>query len=88
MSHYTVKEGWLTIKIKKVLRHDEHGTILVNLVRSSMFKQMLEPPLWDGEYTVIEGRKRFGAEQRLKDLDIPPLCYPVMQNDTLQQKGF
>jgi len=81
MSHYTVKEDWLTVKIKKALRHDEYDSNFVNLVRSSMFRQMLEPPLWDGEYTVIEGKKCSGAEQSLKNLDIPPLCYPVTPKD-------
>jgi hypothetical protein len=79
MSHYAVKEDWLTLKIKRALRHDEYGTNFIGLVRSSIFIQMLEPPLWDGEYTILEGRKRFRAEQRLKDLDIPPLCYPIIQ---------
>lgn len=65
---------WLIIKIGKALRHTEEDIALVNIIRSTIFRQMLEPPLWNGQYTVLEGRIMTGGERRLKDiLSVSPL---------------
>ena len=77
MSHYIIDKDWLTIKMRKALRHKECDIILLNLFRSVIFKQMLEPPIWDGTYTIIEGRYIIGTEVRLHSLDVFPLCEVV-----------
>ena len=72
MSHYILDDQWLIIKIDKPL-HTEADIVLLSLIRSLIFRQMLEPPRWDGTYTVIEGRYMLGAERRLKEVGIHPL---------------
>ena len=73
MSSYTLKGDWLTISINKPCDklEDLH---LLKLFRSVIFRQMLEPPLFDFDenITIVEGRKMHGAEYRLEQLGILP----------------
>jgi hypothetical protein len=59
-------DDWLVVRLGKVLRHTEDDIALVNMFRSLVFRQMLEPPVWDGEDTVLEGRKTTDAELQLE----------------------
>ena len=71
MSYFVVSDSeWIRVHVKKTLRHRKEDYALVSLLRGCAFRQMLEPPLWDGTYTILEGKKRHGAEERLADLGV------------------
>ena len=67
MNRYRVDDEWITV-YTRALRHRSEDIALLQTLRSVVFRQMLEPPLWDGACTVIEGRRRVGAEHRLQAL--------------------
>ena len=71
MNQFSSDGEWLTIQTH-VLRHCLADTETLRLLRSVVFHQMLEPPLFDGRYTVIEGRMARGAEKRLVALGFRP----------------
>ena len=60
-------DDWLIIHTR-CLRHRSEDVALLQTLRSVVFRQMLEPPMWDGKNTIIEGRPMVGAQHRLKDL--------------------
>ena len=59
--------GWLTIHTR-TLRHITEDIALLQTLRSVVFRQMLEPPTWDGAHTIIEGRPMAGSKERLRAL--------------------
>lgn len=59
--------GWLTIHTR-TLRCITEDIALLQTLRSVVFRQMLEPPTWDGTQTIIEGRPMKGSKERLKAL--------------------
>lgn len=68
MSSYEIGDAWLKIAIDKPIRHTEEDVTLMQLLRCRAFRQMLEPPLWDGLCTILEGRPMLGAEECLRVL--------------------
>ena len=51
MSYYVIVGSWLTVK--RILREDD--ALLLQILRSCVFRQVLDHPLWDGTFTLIEG---------------------------------
>ena len=60
-------DDWLIIHTR-CLRHRSEDVALLQTLRSCVFRQMLEPTIWDGTKTIIEGRPMVGAQHRLKAL--------------------
>ena len=71
MNRFVVDHDWLTVRTRP-LRHRPEDIALLQTLRSVVFRQMLEPPLWDGTCTVIEGRCMTGAAHRLQALGFQP----------------
>lgn len=71
MNRYRLEEYWLTI-YTRTLRHRSEDLALLQTLRFAAFRQMLEPPVWDGAQTIIEGRPRRGAGHRLQALGFTP----------------
>lgn len=72
MNRYHLDGDWLTIRTR-TLTHRSEDLALLQTLRIAAFRQMLEPPLWDGVQTVIEGRPRHGAGHRLQALGFVPV---------------
>lgn len=67
MDCYRIGPDWVTVHTR-ILVHRSEDVALLKTLRSAVFRQMLEPPAWDGTRTVLEGRPRVGAEHRLQSL--------------------
>ena len=67
MNYFKMQTDWLTIRTR-CLKHVSEDIALLQTLRSVIFRQMLEPPLWDGTNTIIEGRPMKGASHRLEAL--------------------
>ena len=70
MNYFLMKDGWITIYMNKNTYSTINDTILLELFKSVIFKQMLEPPIRNEVYMIVEGRMILGAEKRLKTLGI------------------
>ncbi len=60
-------DDWLII-YTRCLRHRSEDIALIQTLRSVVFRQMLEPVMWNGKNTIIEGRPMIGARHRLEAL--------------------
>lgn len=67
MPSYTLAPTWLVVRTH-TLHHRSEDVALLHTLRSVAFAQMLEPPLWDGTHTLIEGRPRAAAAEALDAL--------------------
>lgn len=59
--------GWAIIHTR-VLKCISEDIAMLQTLRSVVFRQMLEPPLWNGTHTIIEGRLMLGGKSRLEAL--------------------
>lgn len=67
MGTFRVEADWLTVHAR-VLRHVPEDTVLLQTLRTAVFRQMLEPPTRERTRTIVEGRPMVGAQHRLKSL--------------------
>lgn len=67
MHRFTINDGWLTIYLDQ-FKHISEDIVLLQVLRSVVFRQMLEPFRCDGTHTVVEGRPMIGAQHRLESL--------------------
>ena len=67
MECYHAGSDWITVH-SRILTHRSEDVALLQTLRSAVFRQLLEPPVWDGTRTILEGRPRVGAEYRLQSL--------------------
>ena len=67
INSYILDSNWLVIRTR-ALRHRSEDVALLHTLRMVAFDQILEPPLWDGTCTIIEGRPTKAAERELDRL--------------------
>ena len=70
MDTYTIRNGWLVLRTRPLRLHTLglEDAALLQTLRAGVFRQMLEPPTYDGTHTLVEGRPMTGAAHRLDSL--------------------
>ena len=66
---YRLRDDWLTVRLYQSVGTSERE-LLLQIFRSVIFRQVLEPPRCKSRHTIVEGRPMVGAERRIAALGI------------------
>ena len=73
MSHYAISGDWIQVSISNAKHNVGDHVMLVDLIRSTIFRRICDTYVREGTKTVLEGYIRLGAEKRLEALGIRPV---------------